>query len=168
MALEIERKFLVTDEFRHLASSSDYIVQGYIFSDPKKSVRVRLRGNKGYITVKSSVEDTLLTRNEWEYEIPANEVNELLRICDYTIEKTRYVINYKNLYFEIDEFYGQNEGLLLAEVELKCEAQQFSKPPFLGEDVTNDPRYINSQLAINPFRSWPENVGKFQELEVSQ
>jgi CYTH domain-containing protein len=155
MAYEIERKFLVKGEFKHLATSSTYIVQGYIFSNDSKSVRVRLKGDKGFITIKSSLEDTTVTRNEWEYEIPAHQVNEMLRICEPgVIEKTRYIVNYKNLVVEIDEFYGDNEGLLLAEVELTCENQQFDKPDFLGEDVTDDTRYINSELSKHPYCEW--------------
>ena len=118
MAFEIERKFLVKGEFKHLALSSNYIVQGYLCADKNKSVRVRLRGDKGYITIKSSIENSTITRNEWEYEVPAPHVNEMLRLCSGVIEKTRYIVNYKNLVVEVDEFYGDNEGLVVAEIEL--------------------------------------------------
>ena len=134
MAYEIERKFLVKGDFKQFAVSSTYIVQGYIYFDKEKSVRVRIRGDKGFITVKSSVGDSKVTRNEWEYEIPASEANEMLRLCgENVIEKTRYVVNIKNLTVEVDEFYGENEGLLLAEIELINESQQFEKPDFLGQ-----------------------------------
>ncbi|MCQ2250355.1 MAG: CYTH domain-containing protein [Bacteroidales bacterium] len=155
MAYEIERKFLVDGDFKHLASSSTYIVQGYVFRNDSKCVRVRIKGDKGYVTIKSSVSDSGFTRNEWEYEIPAHQVNEMLRICEPgVIEKTRYIVNYKNLVVEVDEFYGDNEGLLLAEIELTCESQQFEKPDFLGKEVTGDPRYYNSELSRNPYCNW--------------
>jgi CYTH domain-containing protein len=155
MAFEIERKFLVKGEFKHLAMSSNYIVQGYLYADENKSVRVRLRGDKGYITIKSSIENSNVTRHEWEYEIPAPQVNEMLRICGSgIIEKTRYIVNHKNLVVEVDEFYGDNEGLVLAEIELAYENQQFEKPDFLGDEVTEDPRYLNSELAIHPYKEW--------------
>lgn len=155
MAFEIERKFLVKGEFKHLAISSNYIVQGYLFADKNKSIRVRLRGDKGYITIKSTLENSSVTRNEWEYEIPAPQVNEMLRICEPgIIEKTRYIVHYKNLVVEVDEFYGDNEGLVIAEIELACENQQFEKPDFLGEDVTEDPRYLNASLSKHPYCDW--------------
>ena len=157
MSFEIERKFLVVGEFKHLATRSDFIVQGYIFSSPEKSVRVRLKGDKGFITVKSSLEESNITRNEWEYEIPAPEVNEMLRICSNVVEKTRYIVYYKNVMFEIDEFYGANEGLLLAEVELGFENQQFEKPDFIGQEVTGDRRYINAELAKHPYSEWKDS-----------
>ncbi len=157
MAYEIERKFLVKGDFKHLASSSTYIVQGYIFSNENKCVRVRIKGDKGFVTIKSSVPSSEFTRNEWEYEIPAHQVNEMLRICEPgVIEKTRYIVNYKNLVVEVDEFYGENEGLLLAEIELTCESQQFEKPDFLGLEVTGDVRYYNSELSRNPYSRWKD------------
>ena len=162
MSYEIERKFLVTGDFKHLATSSTYIVQGYIFSNQEKSVRVRLKGDKGYITVKSNVEDSKVTRNEWEYEIPAPEVNEMLRICKPPlIEKTRYIVYQKNMIFEIDEFYGVNEGLLLAEVELTFENQLIEKPDFLGREVTGDKRYFNSELVRHPYCEWKDQIDEF-------
>ena len=155
MAFETERKFLVKGEFKHLAQSSNYIVQGYLFADKNKSIRVRLRGDKGFITIKSTLENSTITRNEWEYEIPAPQVNEMLRICDSgIIEKTRYVVNYKNLVVEVDEFYGDNEGLVIAEIELAYENQQFEKPDFLGDDVTEDHRYLNAELSKHPYKEW--------------
>lgn len=157
MAYEIERKYIVNGEYKHLATSSTYIVQGYIFSNPEKSVRVRLKGDRGFITVKSTISDTSVTRNEWEYPIPASEVNELIRICEPTlIEKTRYIVYYKKQTIEIDEFYGQNEGLQLAEVELSFENQQFDKPPFLGREVTGDSKYINASLSKHPYSEWTD------------
>ena len=155
MAQEIERKFLVKGEFKQFALSSTYIVQGYIYFDKEKSVRIRIKGDKGYITVKSSVGDSKVTRNEWEYEIPASEANEMLRLCgENVLEKTRYIVNIKNLVVEVDEFYGENEGLLLAEIELTNESQQFEKPEFLGHEVTGQPRYYNAQLCVNPYSKW--------------
>lgn len=155
MAYEIERKFLVKGEFKHYALSSTYIVQGYIYFDKEKSVRIRIKGDKGYITVKSSVGDSKVTRNEWEYEIPASEANEMLRLCgDNVLEKTRYIVSIKNLTLEVDEFYGKNEGLLLAEIELTNESQQFEKPDFLGQEVTGQTRYYNAQLCVNPYSKW--------------
>ncbi len=161
MAYEIERKYIVNGEFKHLATSSTYIVQGYIFSNPQKSVRVRLKGDRGFITVKSTISDTNVTRNEWEYPIPASEVNELLRICEPSlIEKTRYIVYYKEQTIEIDEFYGANEGLQLAEVELSFENQQFDKPSFLGKEVTGDPKFLNSNLSKRPFSEWTDDEKK--------
>jgi len=155
MAYEIERKFLVKGEFKQFALSSTYIVQGYIYFDKEKSVRVRIRGDKGFITVKSSVGDSKVTRNEWEYEVPASEANEMLRLCgENVIEKTRYIVNVKNLTVEVDEFYGENEGLLLAEIELSNESQQIELPDFLGKDVTGIPRYYNSELSKHPYSEW--------------
>ncbi|MBO4771601.1 MAG: CYTH domain-containing protein [Bacteroidales bacterium] len=157
MAFEIERKFLVKGEFKHLALSSNYIVQGYLCADKNKSVRVRLRGDKGYITIKASTENSKIIRNEWEYEIPAPQVNEMLRLCaSGIIEKTRYIVQYKNLVVEVDEFYGDNEGLVIAEIELAYEHQMFEKPDFLGEDVTEDPRYLNSELSKHPYCEWKD------------
>ncbi|MBO7142289.1 MAG: CYTH domain-containing protein, partial [Bacteroidales bacterium] len=154
-------KYIVNGEYKHLATSSTYIVQGYIFSNPQKSVRVRLKGDRGYITVKSTISDTNVTRNEWEYPIPASEVNELLRICEPSlIEKTRYIVYYKNQTIEIDEFYGKNEGLQLAEVELSFENQQFDKPPFLGREVTGDVKFLNSNLSQRPFSEWTDEEKK--------
>jgi len=155
MAYEIERKFLVKGEFKHYAVSSTYIIQGYLYSDKEKSVRVRIKGDKGFITVKSSIGGTKVTRNEWEYEIPANEANEMLRLCgENVIEKTRYIVKIKNLIVEVDEFYGENEGLLLAEIELMNESQMFEKPDFLGQEVTGQARYYNSQLCLEPYSKW--------------
>jgi len=159
MAFEIERKFLVKGEFKHLALSSNYIVQGYLFADKSKSIRVRLRGDKGYITIKSTIDNSSITRHEWEYEIPAPQVNEMLRICgEGIIEKTRYIVQYKNMLVEVDEFYGDNEGLVIAEIELAYEHQVFEKPDFLGEDVTGDPRYFNSELSKHPYCEWKDTV----------
>ncbi|MCQ2973186.1 MAG: CYTH domain-containing protein [Bacteroidales bacterium] len=161
MAYEIERKFIVSGEYKHLATSSTYIVQGYIFSNPEKSVRVRIKGDKGFITIKSSISDTLVTRNEWEYQIPASEANELLRLCgDTIIEKTRYIVYYKSITFEIDEFYGKNEGLQIAEVELSFENQIIEKPAFIGKEVTGDSKYINASLAKYPYSEWKKEEKK--------
>lgn len=157
MSYEIERKFLVEGDFKRFAQSSNHIMQGYIYSDRNKSVRVRLKGNKGYLTVKSNISDDSLIRNEWEYEVPAEDINEMLRLCSQIIEKTRYNVDYNGFLLEIDEFYGDNEGLIVAEIELAFENQLFDKPSFLGKEVTGDSRYLNSELTKNPYCNWKES-----------
>ena len=155
MANEIERKFLVKGEFKNLASKSTRIVQGYLSSIPERTVRVRIKGDKGYITIKGIGNASGASRYEWEKEIPASEVEELLKICEPgVIDKTRYLVNEDNHTFEVDEFYGENKGLVLAELELRSEDESFQKPNWLGEEVTGDTKYFNSMLMKNPFTKW--------------
>jgi adenylate cyclase len=155
MANEIERKFLVKGEFKNLASKATRIVQGYLSSIPERTVRVRIKGDKGYITIKGIGNASGASRYEWEKEIPASEVEDLLKICEPgVIDKTRYLVKVDNHTFEVDEFYGDNMGLVLAELELSSEDESFQKPNWLGEEVTGDTKYFNSMLMKNPFTKW--------------
>jgi adenylate cyclase len=155
MANEIERKFLVKGEFKNLASKETRIVQGYLSSIPERTVRVRIKGDKGFITIKGIGNASGAARYEWEKEIPVNEVEELLKICEPgVIDKTRYLVKAGNHTFEVDEFYGENLGLTVAEVELTSETESFEKPAWLGEEVTGDTKYYNSMLMKNPFTKW--------------
>lgn len=155
MANEIERKFLVKGEFKNLASKETRIVQGYLSSIPERTVRVRIKGDKGFITIKGIGNTSGATRYEWEKEIPINEVEELLKICEPgVIDKTRYLVKVGNHTFEVDEFYGENKGLIVAEIELGSESENFVKPNWLGDEVTGDTKYYNSMLMKNPFTKW--------------
>jgi adenylate cyclase len=155
MAKEIERKFLVKGDFKPFASKETRITQGYISSIPERTVRVRVKGDKGFITIKGIGNASGATRYEWEKEIPVSEVNELLSICEPgVIDKTRYLIKAGEFTFEVDEFYGENQGLIVAEIELKSEADTFEKPEWLGAEVTGDVKYYNSMLMKNPYTKW--------------
>lgn len=155
MPQEIERKFLVTGEYKSQAYAQSRIVQGYISSARGRTVRVRIRGGKGYLTIKGASNASGTSRYEWEKEIPLNEAEDLLNICEPgVIDKTRYLVRSGTHVFEIDEFYGENEGLIVAEVELNSEDEPFVKPDFIGQEVTGDVRYYNSQLMKHPFNAW--------------
>jgi adenylate cyclase len=155
MAKEIERKFLVKGDFKHQASKETRIVQGYLSSIPERTVRVRIKGDKGYITIKGIGNTSGASRYEWEKEIPINEVEELLKICEPgVIDKTRFLVKQGDHTFEVDEFFGENKGLVLAELELKSESESFPKPEWLGEEVTGDTKYYNSMLMKNPYTKW--------------
>ena len=152
---EIERKFLVRGEFKHLASSKYRICQGYLSADPERTVRVRIKGDKGYLTIKGASTADGLSRFEWEKEIAVNEAEMLLKLCLPTaIKKTRYIVPLDNLKIEVDEFEGENAGLTLAEIELDNANQQVNLPDWLGMEVTGDERYYNSYLSQNPFGKW--------------
>ena len=154
--IEIERKFLVTDDsFKTAAFSQNHIAQGYLSSVPERTVRVRIKGDKGYLTIKGISNDSGMSRFEWEKEIPVAEAEELLLLCEKgVIDKTRFEIKLGNHIFEVDEFYGDNEGLIVAEIEFKSEMETFEKPNWLGEEVTNITRYYNSYLSTNPYKNW--------------
>ncbi|MBP3407510.1 MAG: CYTH domain-containing protein [Bacteroidaceae bacterium] len=156
MALEIERKFLVTDEsYKAMAFRSDRIAQGYLCREGGNSARVRVRGDKGYITIKGPSMDGGISRFEWEKEIPESEAWELLKLCHGgIIDKRRYLVECGAHTFEVDEFYGDNEGLTVAEVELGSADEEFERPAFLGKEVTGDKRYYNSSLTRIPFKYW--------------
>lgn len=155
MHTEIERKFLVSGEFLTDASEAIEIVQGYLSRVPGRTVRVRIRGDAGYITVKGKTSDSGMARYEWEKEILSAEARELLMLCEpFTISKTRYIIPFSGHTFEVDVFHEENAGLVLAEIELDSEEDLFEKPPWLGEEVTGDPRYYNSYLSLNPYKHW--------------
>ena len=156
MAQEIERKFLVkSEDFKREASKETRIIQGYLSSVPERTVRVRVKGEKGYITVKGVGSESGASRFEWEMEIPVKDVEDLLKICEPgVIYKTRYEIKAVEHTFEVDEFYGDNNGLVVAEIELESESEVFAKPDWLGEEVTGDARYYNSMLMKNPYTKW--------------
>lgn len=156
MALEIERKFLVKDDcYKERAYSSSRITQGYICSGRGRTVRVRIRDDKGYLTIKGPADVKGLGRYEWEKEIPLLEAQELMKLCEPgMIDKTRYLVCSGKHVFEVDEFYGENEGLVVAEVELDSEEEAYEKPDFVGEEVTGDVRYYNSFLMKFPYKSW--------------
>lgn len=156
MALEIERKFLVTNEsYRTMAFRSDKIAQGYLCRQNGNSVRVRIRDGKGILTIKGPSLDGGLSRYEWEKEIPLQEAEALMLLCaDALIDKRRYLVKCGNHIYEVDEFYGDNQGLVVAEIELQDENEQFEKPSFLGEEVTGDKKYYNSHLTRFPYKYW--------------
>ncbi len=156
MPQEIERKFLVkSNAYKALASKQTHIIQGYLSSEPMRTVRVRIKENKGYITIKGIASASGASRYEWEKEIPVAEVEELLKICEPgVIDKTRYEVNNGMFNFEVDEFYGENMGLTVAEIELTSEDDSFEKPDWLGEEVTGDVRYYNSMLKKHPYSKW--------------
>ena len=154
MAQEIEKKFLVAGEFKESAKKATRITQGYLSSVPERTVRVRVKGDKGYITVKGIGNDSGASRFEWEKEIPVEDVRDLLKICEPgVIDKTRYLVDCDGHTFEVDEFYGDNEGLVVAEVELSDENEAFTRPSWLGEEVTGDKKYYNSMLMKNPYKN---------------
>lgn len=157
MAQEIERKFLVTsDAYKKESVKRTRITQGYLSSVPESTVRVRIKGDKGYITIKGECNESGTSRYEWEKEIPVAEAEELLQICEPgVIHKTRYEVNVGRFTFEVDEFYGENQGLVVAEVELLNENDRFDKPEWIGAEVTGDVRYYNSTLKKKPYTTWP-------------
>ncbi len=154
--IEIERKFLVTSElFKKEAFVQNRIAQGYLSSVPERMVRVRIKGDRGFLTIKGASNETGISRFEWEKEIPLLEAEDLLKLCEEgVIDKTRFEVKMGRHVFEIDEFYGENEGLIMAEIELNSETEAFEKPSWLGKEVTNDNRYYNSYLSKNPFKKW--------------
>ncbi len=155
MAQEIERKFLVKGDFMPLVSKSSRVTQGYLCSVPERAVRVRVKGDKGFLTIKGIGNQEGTKRYEWEKEIPVTEAQELMQICEPgVIDKTRHLVKQGNHTFEVDEFYGENQGLILAEIELGSEDESFEKPDWLGEEVTGDVKYYNVMLMKNPFTTW--------------
>ena len=155
MANEIERKFLVDDGFRDFSTAETRIVQGYLSSVPERTVRIRIKGDKGYITIKGIGNESGATRYEWEDEISVSDATELLSICEPgVIDKTRFLVKHGEHTFEVDEFYGENEGLIVAEVELDSEEEEFDRPDWLGAEVTGEEKYYNSMLMKNPFKAW--------------
>ena len=163
MAQEIERKFLVAGDFKAEVSKSTRIIQGYLSSVPERTVRVRVKGDKGFITIKGIGNQSGASRFEWEKEIPTEEAEQLLAICEPgVIDKTRYLVKSPDgrHTWEIDEFYGDNEGLVLAEVELASEDEPFMKPDFIGREVTGDRRFYNSHMRNYPFKLWKEEISE--------
>ncbi len=157
MAQEIERKFLVTGEYKQLSFAHSHIAQGYISSARGRTVRVRIRDSEGFLTIKGPSGLSGLARYEWEKKIPLSEALELFKICEPgTIDKTRWLVKSGSHTFEVDEFHGNNEGLVVAEVELSHEEEEYIKPAFIGQEVTGDVRYYNSYLTRHPYSSWKE------------
>lgn len=153
---EIERKFLVTsDAYKSEAFRRTHIVQGFLSTHPERTVRIRIRGNDGFITIKGKSGESGISRFEWERQISFAEAEDLLRLCEPgRVEKTRFEVESGEHIFEVDEFMGENEGLVVAEVELKTENEIFETPTWIGKEVTGENKYYNSQLSIKPFKTW--------------
>lgn len=154
--IEIERKFLVTstdfitESFIHFE-----IAQGYLNTNPERTIRIRIKNDTGFLTIKGKGNESGMSRYEWEKEIPVEEAKNLLQLCEKgMIHKTRYNIKKGKHTFEVDVFYGQNDGLIIAEIELSDENESFEKPKWLGIEVTNDEKYYNAYLSNNPFKDW--------------
>ena len=157
MATETERKFLVNGNFKDSARKSFRITQAYLSSHPERNVRVRIKEDKGFITVKGTANKSGMSRFEWEKEITIDEAKELLNLCEPgIIDKTRYIVPFGKHLFEVDEFHGQNKGLIIAEIELSSEEEKFSKPNWLGREVTGIPAYYNAMLMRHPYLKWNE------------
>lgn len=153
---EIERKFLVkSNAFKSDSYQNTRIVQGFLNTHPERTVRIRINGEEAFLTVKGKSSENGLSRFEWEKEIEVEEAENLLTLCEPgIIEKDRYLVEVENHIFEVDDFHGQNEGLVVAEIELNAEEDTFSRPLWLGEEVTGDIRYYNSQLSKKPYLNW--------------
>lgn len=154
--LEIERKFLVkTDTYKAVSYKKEKISQGYLSSVSERTVRVRVKGDKAFMTVKGKGNATGTTRFEWEKEITIDEATDLFYLCEPGIlKKTRYLVKVGNHVFEVDEFHGENKGLVVAEIELEKEDEPFEKPNWLANEVTGEVKYYNSQLIHNPYSKW--------------
>lgn len=156
MALEIERKFLIiSEDFKKEFFKKNYIKQGFLNSNKNRTVRVRIKDEKGFLTIKGKSNKSGTSRFEWEKEISKNEAEELFLLCEKgSIEKYRYLVKSDNHTFEVDEFLGKNKGLLIAEVELFSEEETYKKPNWLGKEVTGKKKYYNSNLSKKPFSKW--------------
>lgn len=154
--VEIERKFLVKSmAFKDEAFAKHHISQGYLNSNPERTVRIRIKGESGFLTVKGKGNESGTTRLEWETELSLTEAKPLLAICEKgVIDKIRYEVKSGKHTFEVDEFFAENEGLIIAEIELSSEGEAFEKPEWLGEEVTSDHRYYNAYLSKNPYGNW--------------
>ena len=154
--IEIERKYLISSlDFKKVAFAQNHIAQGYLNSNPERTVRIRIKGKKGYLTIKGIGSESGASRLEWEQEIPVEDAVRLLEICENgVIEKTRYEVKSGKHIIEIDEFHGENKGLYIAEIELENENESIEKPVWLGKEVTGEKRYYNSYISLNPFKNW--------------
>ena len=154
--IEIERKFLVTStRFKDLAFKKERITQGFLSTDKQRTVRVRLKGDQGFLTIKGPSTEDGLSRFEWEKSITVQDAKDLLKLCKKgIIDKIRYQVDVEGFIFEVDYFLNDNEGLIVAEIELQTENQDFIKPDWLGEEVTGIIKYYNSQLSLNPYKNW--------------
>ena len=162
MNIEIERKFLVKNtNYRTESKRSSHIIQGFLNNHKKRVVRVRLMDEKGFITIKGKSTKNGLQRYEWEKEIPMEEAMELMKLVEKPIlEKTRYFVYFKKHLFEVDEFHGANQGLVVAEIELSEAEEKFDSPPWLGKEVTGKKKYYNAKLFKKPFNSWRKKTSK--------
>jgi CYTH domain-containing protein len=159
MSIEIERKFLVKASFKEFSKSSVYIVQAYLSIGPKCSIRVRICGDKAYLTIKGETSASGLSRYEWERELTVDEARDLIKLSEFeAIEKTRYFIPQGKHCYEVDVFEGKNSGLIVAELELESEEETYEKPSWLGAEVTGDIRYYNANLQINSYSEWKDDV----------
>lgn len=155
MAIEIERKFLVSGNFRDAVIRAERIVQGYLCAAPDKTVRVRIRAEKAFLTIKGASDKAGLVRSEFEYEIPVADAEALLTLCESgVIDKVRHLVPFEGHTWEVDVFHGCNEGLVVAEIELTSEDESFERPDWLGEEVTGENRYYNSMLSQHPYATW--------------
>jgi len=156
MAQEIERKFLVkNNDFKEESFNQTKIVQGFLSTVPERTVRIRIKGDQGFVTVKGIGNESGASRFEWEKEISVQDAIDLLKISEPgVINKIRFNVKSGNHTFEVDEFYGENKGLIIAEVELDAEDEEFIKPKWLGEEVTGQVKYYNSMLMKNPYKDW--------------
>ncbi|MDR0422142.1 MAG: CYTH domain-containing protein [Proteiniphilum sp.] len=157
MGYEIERKFLVKGDYKPHTFKSLTIRQGYLSRSGACTVRIRTGGGKAFITVKSALTEgeSKIKRHEWEYGIPAEDATEMLLLCEgAVVEKTRHLVRYGGHLFEVDEFSGDNEGLVIAEIELEDEDEPFDRPEWLGDEVTGMARYYNSYLSGHPYKEW--------------
>ena len=152
MGVEIERKYLVKKEKLNLPEQGKKLVQGYLWSDSNKSLRIRIADTQAFLTIKSG--NDILKRAEFEYEIPLHDAEKLLQMCDAKIEKTRYLIPQDHHSWEIDVFEGANQGLIVAEVELSSENEEIKLPKWIDKEVSQDSRYLNVSLIKNPFTKW--------------
>ena len=156
MSVEIERKFLVkNNDFKSESYSKKHIKQGYLNSDKNRTVRIRIADEKAFLTIKGISNSSGTSRFEWEKEIEKSEAEQLLKLCEPSIiEKTRYLINVGDHTFEVDEFYGDNQGLIIAEIELTSEDENFTKPSWLAKEVTGNLKFYNSSISKNPYKNW--------------
>jgi len=154
--IEIERKFLVeSNAYKAQASSKSRIVQGFLNTHPERTVRVRVKGDMGFLTIKGESNKAGTSRFEWEKRIDKRDAEALLNLCEEgVLEKTRYEVSFGEHIFEVDEFHGENQGLVVAEVELNSEDEEFEKPDWLAKEVTGDVRYYNSQLSKKAYKTW--------------
>lgn len=160
---EIERKFLVTGEFKSLAYSKTHIEQGYFATEPGRTVRVRIRDEKAYLTIKGAPRKDGFARYEFEIEIPLEDAHEMMELCmPGRVSKDRYLVRSGKHIVEVDEFFGDNEGLVMAEIELASEDEEYIKPDFLGKEVTGDYHYYNKYMLRRPYKLWKDEV-KFEK-----
>ncbi|MEB8328408.1 CYTH domain-containing protein [Flavobacteriaceae bacterium KMM 6897] len=156
--IEIERKFLVTSNgYKKEAKNKKRIVQGFLNTDPFRTVRIRIKEDQGFLTIKGIGNENGTTRFEWEREIPVKEAESLLELAEPgAIDKMRYEVQVGDHLFEVDEFFGENEGLMVAEVELTHEDESYEVPTWLGDEVTGQTKYYNAQLSKNPYKKWQQ------------